>query len=249
MIEFDLSALIYIAKDMGRLASVLETSPDLEFRNKEQKDNDIRIFTMHKEQFDNLGLDMCSAQASRIVSECQIDQILTQREMAQMVKELANRLEDQCRLTHYLAITKEENDLIAPDEPLFGTNVEDKIPSVIEDISDGGKCLGFRRATASVFHMMRVMEIGVQKFGEQLGVTLTEEKNWQTILDQINPKIKELGKDQKAKLYASIAAHLYNVKLAWRNETMHPKATYTDEEARLIFAVVRGFMNDLVRAL
>ena len=96
---------------------------------------------------------------------------------------------------------------------------------------------------------MRVMEIGVQKFGEKLGVTLTEDKTWQTILDQLNAPIKKLGKDASAKTYAAIAAHLYNVKLAWRNETMHPKGTYTEEEASLIFTAVRGYMGELVAVL
>jgi hypothetical protein len=59
---------------------------------------------------------------------------------------------------------------------LFGTEVEDKLPNVIEDIAEAGKCLGLRRPTAAVFHLMRIMEVGVQKFGDKLGVMLTEEK-------------------------------------------------------------------------
>jgi len=127
--------------------------------------------------------------------------------------------------------------------------VEDKIPSVIADISEAGKCLGLERPTAAVFHLMRVMETGVQKFGDKVGVTLTDEKVWQVILDQLNAEIRGMGKDHLAKKYASISAHLYNVKLAWRNEAMHPKATYTPEEAERIFAATRGFMIDLAGVL
>src|SRR5271169_6002061 len=35
-----------------------------------------------------------------------------------------------------------------------------------------GKCLALGRPTAAVFHLMPVMEIGVQRFGADLGVTL-----------------------------------------------------------------------------
>ena len=39
---------------------------------------------------------------------------------------------------------------------------------------------------------MRVMETGVQEFGNKLGVSLVNEKNWQNILDEINKRIKAL---------------------------------------------------------
>ena len=93
---------------------------------------------------------------------------------------------------------------------------------------------------------MRVVEIGVQKLGNKLAVALAEEKNWQNILDEVNKAIKKL--DQKAestKRFAASAAHLYNVKLAWRNEVMHPKATYTEQEADEIFRHVKTFISDL----
>ena len=32
-------------------------------------------------------------------------------------------------------------------------------------------------------------------------------------------------------MYSAIHANLYHVKIAWRNETMHPKATYDEGEA------------------
>ena len=78
---------------------------------------------------------------------------------------------------------------------------------------------------------------------------MTDEKVWQVILDGVNARIKALGRAPEAKEYASISAHLYNVKLAWRNEAMHPKATYTPEEAEGIFRAVRSFMIDLVGVL
>jgi hypothetical protein len=94
---------------------------------------------------------------------------------------------------------------------------------------------------------MRAVEIAVQKFGAKIGeVALPESKNWQNILDEINKAIR--GMDQKAietKRYAAIASHLYNVKLAWRNEVMHPKQTYTFEEAKVLFDAVGSFIGDL----
>jgi hypothetical protein len=106
------------------------------------------------------------------------------------------------------------------------------------------------RPTASVFHLMRIMEIGVRRFGDVLGVQLPDDKNWQNILDEINKAIKAL--DQKAPLtkkYAGASAHLYNVKLASRNEVMHPKQTYTPDEARRVFDATDAFIRDLANLI
>jgi len=103
-----------------------------------------------------------------------------------------------------------------------------------------------RRPTSAVFHLMRIMELGVQSFGAKLGISLVQEKNWQNILDEVNKSIR--ARDHKlpeTKQYAEATSHLYNVKVAWRNEVMHPKQTYTDEEAGKIFNNVNTFIGDL----
>ncbi len=51
------------------------------------------------------------------------------------------------------------------------------------------------------------------------------------------------------KKFAAISSHLYNVKLAWRNEVMHPKQTYTLEDAHKIFQSVDTFTRDLASVL
>jgi hypothetical protein len=94
---------------------------------------------------------------------------------------------------------------------------------------------------------MRIMEAALQKFGDKLGVTLSTEKNWQNILDEVNKAIKAMDhRASPTKAYAGATAHLWNVKIAWRNEVMHPKQAYTDEEAKAIFGAVRTFLRDLV---
>ena len=79
---------------------------------------------------------------------------------------------------------------------------------------------------------------------------LATEKNWQNILDEVNKAIKGLDpKSEETKALASVSAHLYNVKLAWRNEVMHPKATYTQEESEAIFVSVSTFMGELANTV
>ncbi len=216
-------------------------SEDIRRHNSEQ-------LTLHGEKLEELGLQMCVAQIER-TKYAMSDPKGTNNKIASALTELGNRLMDECELFHFISLSSEDSKYYEPKNSLLGQNVDDKIPGVVEDVSEAGKCLGLHRSTAAVFHLMRVMESGVQAFGAKLGIDLVSEKVWQVILDQVNSAIRALGKDPLAKQYASVSAHLYTVKLAWRNEVMHPKATYTHEEAEGIFRAVRSFMNDLVTLL
>jgi hypothetical protein len=143
------------------------------------------------------------------------------------------------RAVHYVA-----------NEKLLGQDVLMKFPSLAGDIDEAGKCLGTGRFTAAVFHLMRVMEVGVQQFGTALGVTFTGTKVWQVILDQVNAAIKRLDtRDPKTATLSGLAANLYAVKLAWRNEVMHPKATYTEDEATRVLDATRAFMAELAETI
>jgi hypothetical protein len=120
-------------------------------------------------------------------------------------------------------------------------------------------CYALNHATACVFHLMMAMEIGVQAFGNQLGVDLAviapgkkvRELTWKEILNAINPKMKAVQQntiDEKRTFekYSAVQAYLYRVADAWRNPTMHPRDQgYNGPEAENIMNHVRPFMNDL----
>jgi hypothetical protein len=54
-----------------------------------------------------------------------------------------------------------------------------------------------------------------------------------------------MPKGKKKDEWSHCHANLYHVKQAWRNPTMHPRETYTQEQAREVFATVRTFMEQL----
>ena len=101
------------------------------------------------------------------------------------------------------------------------------------------------RGTACVFHLMRIMEVGVQELGKNLGVSLVDEKNWQNILDEVDKAIRALPKDARRVTMSQASANLYAVKLAWRNEVMHPNDKYTLEEAKTLILLAKSFMGQL----
>lgn len=133
-------------------------------------------------------------------------------------------------------------------EPPFGRAVEDAFPKAAAEISEAAMCLAFQRPTATVFHLMRAMELAVQKLADTLGVAKVE-KEWGKLLADIGSAIEAMPKGKERDTWSSVHSHLYHVKQAWRNDTMHPKTTYTEAEAEAVFAAVKTFMAELVPML
>jgi hypothetical protein len=119
-----------------------------------------------------------------------------------------------------------------------------------EDASEAGNCFALGRYTACVFHLMRVMESVVQEFGRKAKISL-DVKNayWDKILKQVK-KLTEIKDTDDAKMkkkknrYQSFYNRLDAVRVAWRNSTMHPKTTYTEDEAKEVMDAVRLFLQD-----
>lgn len=201
------------------------------------------------DQCAKLPLTLSTRQGERMVDAFKNEKNLSPSEFSRMASDLRQRLEDELSQMLMLQVASKHSKLFGSQFP-FAEPVSQKLPKAVEDIQEAAYCLCLERWTACVFHLMRVMEMCVQKLGDKAGVTLTHEKNWQNILDELNKAIKTL--DQKAestKQLAASVAHLYNVKLVWRNEVMHPKETYTEQEAEDIFENVRIFTGHLIQML
>jgi hypothetical protein len=132
----------------------------------------------------------------------------------------------------------------------FNQEVKDRFSDLIYDIDEACKCYAFGRSTACIFHLMRIMEKAVQQLGNTFGVPLVDEKNWQTILTKTRNAVENKypnERDRNRIQYENTIAQLESVKIAWRNPTMHPKSTYTEDEAENLLRVVKMFMNDLAK--
>lgn len=140
----------------------------------------------------------------------------------------------------------------------FGSEVTRAFPDTEFDIYEACICLGTGRATASVFHLMRALEIGLRVLGKHFDVVI-DRTNWGPAIEQLEKLVREMHKDQKWKdqpgvkekqeFFAQALAHLDLVKAAWRNYTMHSRAKHTEEEARHIHVGVKMFMQRLATRL
>ncbi len=181
----------------------------------------------------------------------------TYRRCLENYGDIQRRIRDELQSILFLHVPQDKVGYYE-NKPQFGEQVADKFPKAITDIQEAGKCFATARYTACVFHLMRVMEIGVQQLGNTLGVPDPEEKEWQKILNDVNGAIKRLGnpstpitpaQKERRDEYAQAAVYLENVKNAWRNNVMHPKDTYTEEEAAEVFRTTKVYMKYLEKIL
>jgi len=175
-------------------------------------------------------------------------------ELKTYIDDLILRVQDELGTKFVFLISPEKEKYYNPDNPIFGKEVSAKFVDMNEDIAEAGNCFALGRYTACVFHLMRVMEKTVQKLADKLGIplTITSDMEWQVIINEIRGQLKKLYPkhiDPDRVKYESVLGHLETVKIAWRNPTMHPKATYTEEEAKALLDTVRIFIKDLVKVL
>jgi hypothetical protein len=136
----------------------------------------------------------------------------------------------------------------APDKPPFGDAVFNAFPDANNDIAEAGKCLSLGCGTACVMHLMRALEVGLKAVAKEFGI---EDKNdWGTYLREIEKELKAretAGKKRSAdeQFYADASAQLGNLKVAYRNPTMHVGSDYSEDRAEEILVATRAFLRHL----
>lgn len=182
------------------------------------------------------------------------DEGSTVKNLSSAIHHLRFRIQDELSSEFFVHVPRVDLGLYGRTE-LFGQLVSKHFPNSASDIEAAGSCLALKQPTACVFHLMRVMERGVQTLGKKLKVQINPEvETWNKVLDHVDKQIKALPvatvkqKSKKAR-FAEVSSYLHQTKIAWRNEVMHPKATYTQEEARDVFFASRAFMNHLSEVL
>lgn len=195
---------------------------------------------------DELGLLVAAKQAARLVPALDVE--FDYAEMGIRLSTLEQTIDDEIgsHLFMYLEPTLTRFYL---QPHLFGESVKDSFPSTELDIEEAGKCLALNRDTACVFHLMRVLEVGLYALAHDLGIEKVE-VNWQNAIEQIEKEIRGLPKgDERIQPYSEAAAHFMHVKDAWRNRTAHAGKFYSGEKAQQIFDSVKGLMQTLASRL
>jgi hypothetical protein len=205
------------------------------------------------EQLKAPEFDMCRRGGERLIKTLQTydDSV----RIASAIDDMRRRLLDQVDLTACLSLSTKERELYEPQIPLFGANFETRFSGGgAFELDEAAKCLSLGRATACVFHLMRLMEIAVRAVARCLNIPdpiQPADRSWGAVLKKVRDGIDAKWSTVAARLagdgeaFDSLYASLDAVKNPWRNSTMHPANKYTLEEAEHVFAAVRGFMMKL----
>lgn len=208
------------------------------------------------ESFSEIGLDLSSETAAEAVKELESGSRRNYEWLISQCKGIENLAHKELKKRLFLHIPSERSKFWpTQNEPHpFGAVVASSFPSANYDIYNGAICLACGQTTASVFHLMRTLEVGLGVLGGKFGVSLTH-TNWAPALDQIESKIKGMRADpvwkqlpdckEQQEFYAQAASHFGILKDAWRNHAMHVRGKYTQDEAEQIFSSVKAFMQRL----
>lgn len=169
--------------------------------------------------------------------------------------EIDNTLRRELSYATVLVLEPKEQAYFAAKEPLFGPDFESKFRTAGSfELDEASKCLALGRSTAAVFHLMRLMEIGIGATAKCLGIPdpiKPAQRNWGAILKSIKDAVDAKWPSPADRmcgdgnLFEGIFASLDAVKNPWRNATMHIENKYTEDEAEHIFIAVKGFMKKL----
>jgi hypothetical protein len=135
-------------------------------------------------------------------------------------------------------------------------SVFERFPDCKNDIHVGVDLWALYHHTASVFHMMRVLEVGLKALASSVDLKFTIE-NWQNIIDQIEAQIrlkqkslpKGADKNKTLQFLAEAAKEFAYFKDGWRNYVSHNKIVYDEHQARSVMEHVRQFMTTLANGL
>lgn len=128
-------------------------------------------------------------------------------------------------------------------------------PEASKEITRAGNCYAFGEWTACVFHAMRAAELGLRAVAKTLSIQLNqplETADWQTLIDQIDLKLKVLKqttrtaqRDEEIQFYSDANIQFHNFKESLRKHVSHARETYEEEQSISVLHRTREFLEVL----
>jgi hypothetical protein len=164
--------------------------------------------------------------------------------------DMVNRFKDEIAIKQVYIIAPHAAAYFTNISYVFSQRAVNAFSSAEHDMSEAAKCFALERYTASVFHSMRILEVGLNELGRELNVAVAQ--NWNSAINSIEREIRSRSVAthgpswrEDEPFFTEAATHFRMVKNAWRNHTMHVKATYDEARAKSVLNSVGDFMNHL----
>jgi hypothetical protein len=137
---------------------------------------------------ETIGLTMSIKSIQRVTGD--MDANKTADRLYAGWKDLDDRISDEIADNLFLFIPKSHVPYYQANQ-LFGIAVEQSFPSISPEIIEAGKCLALHRNTASVCHLMRVLESGLRGLAKRLNVPF-DNKPWNYIIEVADSRLKKI---------------------------------------------------------
>ena len=206
MIQFKIKPFLYAQDILVNASTVLHYGKGSKFPNGVNASTREEITEQIEPLVARLAGDeflLCRRAAERLLETLQ-----TERDpikIASVVNDLRRRLLDQSESMESIWLSPSERELFAPQTPLFGDEFAAKFASAgVFELDEAAKCLALGRATAAVFHLMRVMEVGIRATAHCLGApdpTRAGDRNWGPILRNIKVELDARGGQKPTKTW------------------------------------------------
>jgi hypothetical protein len=230
---------------------------DLDDKAREKARSSLKIV---EAEFSKIGLTISAEMTKELLEELETGRRHNFQWLVDQVLVIENLCGKELKEKLFLYIPPERAKFWPKQEHphAFGDAVRQRFSSAGFDVHSAAIALATSQSTASVFHLMRVLEVGLAALGKEFGISLTH-TNWAPAIEQIESNIRGMHKDpvwkalpdckERQEFYAQAASHFAILKDAWRNHTMHARGKYTQDEAESIFETVKAFMQKLAERL
>ncbi len=125
-------------------------------------------------------------------------------------------------------------------------------PSAYSDAIEAGQCLTLERFTASVYHLMRVAEVGLVAVADSLEV-VPKNPSWDGIIGAVNGELNKVssgaskpsGWKEREEFYRDALSWIGDIKVGWRNPVSHHPRLYSESQARGILISTKNLLDHL----
>jgi hypothetical protein len=127
-----------------------------------------------KEECIRIGLRVCTIHLAEIITQLETKKPLSRAELVSISKELHSSVRREMKTVRFFRLSSDTQSHFEVSDG-FGKEVSGAFPSAEYDIREAGNSLALSRATACVFHAMRVLEHGLCALADQFGVPVRQQ--------------------------------------------------------------------------
>lgn len=200
-------------------------------------------------------LPISEASSAEVIKLLESEDTSTGSWLHSPTRELVKRIQAELKSRLFLYVPN-QNAIFYQESSKGWTKTQDAFSGAMHEVEEAAKCLALRRSTACVFHLMRILELGLRELATVFNIPFAH-KAWNEIIEQIEAAIRKIreGKNKppdwkdSEQFYSEAASQFMHFRAAWRNYTAHGSLRYAEDEAEAIFRHVRDFMEHISNRL